>query len=324
MNIQILPVLACSLNDAVQAEALCDYMALLKNKQPTGYLLLAFNHDVHAEMQTRIRIAAEIGFETVDVFVCPKYDGHKGKAEAVNYFFQKVAGHLARTYKLPYFWFEPDCVPLTADWLQNLSDVYCEQPKLYMGSILSDAEKRKCIGRVGVYPRGAAQDLQPHFEAKHPFEIAAGEPLVAKTSKTRLIQMLPILDPKDREKVRPDAVLLHGDKSGILLSALRDEAINNAGIKVKDGFIQSENDGTVTTTPTMHGFTREQNIQLHKDAVKGIETPFLVPITPLQTLTKEQRDGVAVELTKEFDKIATSKVDGRTKAGRAARGKANA
>lgn len=290
MNIQILPVLACSLNDAVQAEALCDYMAILKNKQPSGYLLLAFNHDVHAEMQTRIRIAAEIGFETVDVFVCPKYDGHKGKAEAVNWFFQKTSGYIARTYKLPFLFFEPDCVPNpsggTGDWIQTLSDAYCEQPKLYMGSILSDAEKRKCIGRVGVYPRGAAQDLQPHFEAKHPFEIAAGEPLVAKTSKTRLIQMLPILDPKDREKVRPDAVLLHGDKSGILLSALRDEAVNRFPVHVE----------------TVTGFLPQQDKVI----------PILHIQEPAITAPEVEKEHVI--------NVATmTKPDGRTRAGRAAR-----
>lgn len=298
MNLQILPVLACSLNDAVQAEALCDYMALLKNKQPSGYLLLAFAPDVHAEMQTRIRIAAEIGFETVEVFVCPKYEGHKGKAEAVNWLFQKTAGHLARTYKLPFLLFEPDCVPLTPDWLQNISDAYCEQPKLYMSNILSDAEKRKCIGRVGVYPRGAAQDLNPSLESKQPFEIVAGEALVAKTAKTRLIQMLPILDPMDREKIRPDAVLLHGDKSGILLSALMDGMSKRT--VVADFQMQEMNIGPDRSLPiSLTSETKNAALRIEvQPPESGAAISLPVPVTP--------------------------KLDGRSRAARAARAQQHA
>lgn len=298
MNIQILPVLTISLNDAVQAEKLCDYMALLKNKQPSGYILLAFAWDVHAEMQTRIRIAAEIGFETVDVFQCPRYEGqNRGRAESINWLFQKVSSHVARHYKLPFLLIEPDCTPLTSKWLQHISDAYTAQPKLYMGNILADADKRKCIGRVAVYPRAAAQDLQQALESKQPFEIVAGEPLVARASKTRLIQMLPILDPLDREKIRPDAVLVHGDKQGILLSALIDErTTGRAGILTAD-LPPSKNPAQTITG---------SNVQM------GTEMPVRIEV-------KQAESGAAIPSPTP----TTLKPDGRTKAGRAARAQNN-
>lgn len=290
MNIQLLPVLACSLNDAVQAEKLCDHLARMKGRQPSGYLLLAFNHDVHAEMQTRIRIAAEIGFETVDVFLCPRYEGAtRGKDAAVNWLFQKAAQHVARHYKLPFLWLEPDVTPLCGNWLQFLSEAYVEQPKLYMGNILVDENKRRVLGRVAVYPRGAAQDLNAALEGKLPFNIAAGEALVARASKTRLMQMLPILEANDRRKIRPDAVLLHGDKSGIVLSALLDDNARTIPVETTD---------TKNPAQTITG----SNVQA------GTEMPVRIEV-------KQAESGAA---------IPQPKLDGRTKAGRAARAQSHA
>jgi hypothetical protein len=222
---KIIPVLAVSANDAPQAEALLDYLALVHQRIPTGHLVLAFAPDLHGEYQTKLRIAAEIGFETVDTITVgwPAENAPTGKVEGVNHFFQKVAQHMARHYRLPFLWFEPDCVLTNPLGLNQIAEAYEAQPKLYLGTILADAKDRKCFARVGVYPRGAAQDLHPFFAQKMPFEIAAGEPLVARAGKTRLIQMLPILMPEDLTKVRADAVLVHGDKAGILLQSLVDK-----------------------------------------------------------------------------------------------------
>lgn len=227
----LLPVLACCGNDASAAEKFLDLAALYKSKKPTGYLLLAFNYDVHPEFQTRLRVAAEIGFETVETLVvAPSPESSSGKAPGLNNLFQKASQHIARNYRLPFLWLEPDCVPLKVSWLEDLVAAYENQPKPYMSSVLTNPQTQQtCIGRVAFYPRIAATELNITFGSKAPFEIEAGGNLVARTSKTKLIQILPILTLDDRAKIREDAVLLHWDKQGILLQALMDEHVATNG-----------------------------------------------------------------------------------------------
>ncbi len=222
---KLIPVLAACATDALQATRLLDLIALYRNKKPQGHILLAYAPGLHQEMQNQLKVAAEIGFETVDQFmVGPSPESAKDKASGLNNVFQKTAQHCGRTYRWNFLWLEPDCVPLKPSWLNDIAAAYDAQPKHYMSSYLTNPKDgNKCIGRVGVYPRHAATDLNTFFANNMPFEIAAGEPLRLRTTKTQLIQTLPILTIEDRAKVKPEAVLVHWDKAAILLRALMHE-----------------------------------------------------------------------------------------------------
>lgn len=224
----LIPVIGFDSDSYKHAEKLCDLLALYKNRNKSGYILIVAAPNTHPEQHNSVKIAAEIGFSHVELLTVgwppadPK-NPRPEKYEQVNRLFREAATHIAKHFKEPFVWLEPDSIPTCADWLEQLSEAYHEQPKLYMAPILAGSSG-KCIGRVAVYPRGCATDIGKHFDSKSDFVVAAGESLVNKASKTKLIQHLVLERGEDLEKVRPDAVIVHGDKKGILLSAMLNDS----------------------------------------------------------------------------------------------------
>src|SRR5689334_9021880 len=185
----LIPILAFSASDFHQAEKLLDLIALYKNKQPSDYLLMVAAADTHAEMHERMKVAASIGFEHHALLNAPSAGEGREKYERVNHLFKTAAQFIGANYRTAFLWLEPDAVPTRSNWLEELVSAYDAQPKLYMTPVLVSGDgNASVIGRVGVYPRGAGMDIGQHFEAKVAFEISAGEYLVRKSTKTRLIQ----------------------------------------------------------------------------------------------------------------------------------------
>jgi len=217
----LLVILPHSANDSIQAERLCDLIAA-QNKRPAGHCLLVAAPDTHGESQTKVKIAAELAFASVELLVVdwPKV-APTCKAESVNHLFYEAATHAARSCQWPFIWLEPDAVPLRREWLDDLDMAYHAQPKRYFGPILASADgKQQCMARVAVYPRGAGGELKEFFAGKVPFEQAGAKIILSRAGKTRLIQQMAFGAESDRNAVRDDAVLLHSDKEGVLLSSL--------------------------------------------------------------------------------------------------------
>lgn len=210
----------------MQAERLLDLIAIQNNKQPRGHCLLVAAPDTHAETQTKIKIAAEVAFESVELLAVPwPAVAHTSKVEAVNYLWWSAATHAARCYQWPFLWLEPDCVPLSRVWLESLEASYYRQPKRYLGSILASQDgKTRSLSRVAIYPRGAGGELKEFAAGKVPFEMASASMIVPRAEKTKLLQQLAFAAETDRKLIRDNAVLLHSDKQAVLLSALIDEA----------------------------------------------------------------------------------------------------
>jgi hypothetical protein len=228
---KILIVLGFSAGDAMQAERLLDYIAILNGKVPHGHCLLAAAPDTHAETQTKIKIAAKVAFESVELLAVPwPAVAHTSKVEAVNYLWWSAATHAARCYQWSFLWLEPDALPLKASWLDDLAAVYYQQPKRYLGSILASPDgKTRSLSRVAIYPRGAGGELKEFATGKVPFEMAAAAMIVPRAEKTKLLQQLAFTAETDRKLIRDNAVLLHSDKQAVLLSALIDEASKPKG-----------------------------------------------------------------------------------------------
>lgn len=229
----LLPVLAYCAADHVQAERLLDLIALYRNRTPQGYLLLVAAPDTHPEMHKHMEIAAHIGFERVGQLVVPKpKELLKTKAQGINHLFASAVLHIGRHYKSAFLWMEPDSVWLRVSCLEDLSAAYDAQHKLFMGPVLTKPPL-KILGRVAVYPRSAWTDMVPHLEAANnlgtTWEYAAGESLVNRAGKTRLIQQLRYDRESTRDLVRQDAVLFHGDKEGVLLEELISDLAGRPG-----------------------------------------------------------------------------------------------
>lgn len=185
----ILTVIPITKDNAKQAERLLDLIYWQAGKEQIGNCLLAFAGDVHPEDQKRLKLSAELAFD-VDTEFCA---GYRGASDTVY-----------TRYKCPWLYLEPDCVPLVPGWLDTLSIEYAKQPKRYMGPFLAKPGEAAFLSRVSIYPPDAARD--------------AVASLVPMATKTRLIQELRFTG--DEAKIRPDAILLHGDPSGALVEKL--------------------------------------------------------------------------------------------------------
>jgi hypothetical protein len=225
---KLLTVIPFSKQDGALAEKLCDWIFFLNNRQSRGHALIVASGDVHPEMATKVQLAAEVAFETA-AFITDKTSGiaTQPKAERINKMFLAASNYVSTIFEWPFLWLEPDCVPLKPQWLEMLFAAYEEQPKRYLGSVMKSVSKEKeealFPSRVAIYPNNAADDLRLLCNKPIPFNIAGAELIMKMQTKCSLLQQFPLKDESDKEKIRPGAVLFHGDKKGQLIGLLRDE-----------------------------------------------------------------------------------------------------
>lgn len=218
---KLLIVLPTCADDAALTERLLTHIYHLNGKQAKGYLLLAWAADVHGEYRAKIKISAELAFETVSELSLARQGNIQNKVEQISSAFRQVAAHVQSHFRFPWLWLEPDCVPLKSGWIEALADAYDSQPKRYCGSILGSQDGKKLLGmaRVGIYHPAAFSELDKFCNDPNVgFEFVAGGHVVERCTKTKLIQQFSITDDASLSKIRPDAVLLHGDKWGKVIA----------------------------------------------------------------------------------------------------------
>ncbi len=222
----LLIVIPTCTDDSPIAERLLDWIYQVNFKQAHGHVLLAFANDVHAEMRAKLRICAELAFEGVSEFQAkPCGKGLKAtKVENCNDMLQQTAQYVAHGFRWPWFCLEPDAVPLVPDWIEQLSKAYSDQPKKFMGPHM----RRKVqngeelfLGRTSVYPTSAFSEFKD-YKSPMPIEWEAGRNIIPRSTKTRLIQQ-GVFD--ESTVIRPDAVVFHSDKTGALISQLRERGV---------------------------------------------------------------------------------------------------
>lgn len=219
----ILVVIPFTAENAPMAERLCDWIFSLSGRVPQGHALLVAAADVHKEMCAKTSIAAEVAFETSELIVSPETVAPTPSLVS-NQMFKFAGDYIIRHFQCPWLWLEPNCVPLKRSWREHLIMAYRSQPKRYLGSHLklpgeATAPEKLCLGRCSVYPADAISDLSPHCGSAVPFHIAAAQQIISRSTKSRLVQEWNY--DGDSAKVRPDACVLNGDKSGRLIESLQ-------------------------------------------------------------------------------------------------------
>lgn len=216
MNQKLLIVLGVSANDGVLAERLLDHCYKLHGRCAIGHLLIVANSDLHSEQRQKIRITAELAFESVTETVAPAVDTKvaNSKIHQMNNLFRHAALTVQTNFRLPWFWLEADCVPVKYDWISQLAEVYDQQPKKYMG-LVAGASGKQFMARCGVYFLGASYALDSLCQTDVPFANAIAEKVIPSATNTDLIQYLQIETPEDLEKISKSAVVVHGDKLGL-------------------------------------------------------------------------------------------------------------
>jgi hypothetical protein len=180
-------------------------------------------------MRAKVKIAAEIAFWNVDIIDAPAYVG-PDKNVHINKMFKTAAEYVAKTYRVPWLWIEPDCAPLKPDWLEQISESHFKQAKRYSGSYLM-AGGNLFLARIAVYPPDAINDLSGALAGNTAFNMGSGGSVIPKSTKTRLVQETSYTD--ETVKINENAVLLHHDKNAVLISKFRDEIEKAASSKGK-------------------------------------------------------------------------------------------
>jgi hypothetical protein len=213
-------------DNAAQAEKLVDLIHFLSGRKQQGHALICYGHDVHAEMRQRLKISGELAFESVAEFeIKPVDDPALPKAAMINNAFKQIATHINEFYSGAFLWLEPDCVPTNEKWFQSLSEMYANQPRPYMGVQMKAMPKGVAefffMHRVGCYPANAATKMFAS-DGKACVEFLAAHVVGPRMTPVKCIQPLLIHTAADLEKVRQDAILVHGDKQGLLLQKVID------------------------------------------------------------------------------------------------------
>ena len=221
---KLLIVIPFCKTDGAQAEQLCDWIFQLNESVPIGHVLLVAAADVHPELMTKVQLAAEVAFNTVTIF---RDGGNTAptKNEKINRMILNASEFVAKHFNWPFVLLEPDSVPLKPEWIEAIATAYESQPKRFLGSFMqfqaADKSNKLCLARSGVYPVNAADTLRAFCGTAAPFNMLAGETIIPMANKSGLFQQLEIKDVADLAKVRPDAVVVHGDKRSILLTSLQ-------------------------------------------------------------------------------------------------------
>lgn len=220
----ILVMLPYCKDNAPQAERLIDGIYHLEGKQKqTHHIVIAHHADVHEEMRQRIKMSAEIAFAGVEVLEIRKLSGERPfKFQEIYSAFMQCAQSLNQ-FIWPWLYLEPDCSPLKTGWLDTLATAYFNQPRRYLGlelkAMAPDGKSvtHNFISRTAIYPANAVLDLVSPSEQQNLPEHRFSHVILPKASTTKLIQQARITTADDLAKLRPDAVLVHGDKNGLAL-----------------------------------------------------------------------------------------------------------
>lgn len=211
-------VIPCHGGDAERAEKLLDLILFLQYKQPEGYGVIALSPDVPQEMRDKLRLTAELVFETVEILNINPADMPKmertpeSKPVWVDAMFNQVVRRMNKAYKDPWVWLEPDCVPLKRNWKDALHEEYFSQPKRYLGVRLSYGEA-KALTMHSVFPADALRDVEAAMELSIPFRFYAFD----LSTRSKLWQYETITSLDDRHKISASTVLVHSDKAGVLI-----------------------------------------------------------------------------------------------------------
>jgi hypothetical protein len=136
-----------------------------------------------------------------------------------NFAFHQAANQMAGE---PFFWLEPDSIPIKKDWLHSIKKEYLSSGKQFM---LSSDQNRPhdLIGGIGVYGPRTKEIIPKHIDGGHGWDGWMIRSIPNLIHRTPLIQhsygfyddsgnAIPHRFPRDAEMIRKDSVIFHRDK----------------------------------------------------------------------------------------------------------------
>lgn len=206
MDNKILTVLPFHAGDIELAKQLLRWIAELGGCRDNQILLVAdcVLSDIAIRDVEQIADKVFESGETVKtLFKLPKEENPIG----ANWMFETAARHIGEHQKLPFLWLEPDCVPLTKDWLSRIEIEYATGEKPFLGEFSTTLQK------CAVYPANTHARFARSLTNKLIHWSKTTGILIHETCHSNLIS--------HSVSFQKSCVLLHGCKDGSMFSALR-------------------------------------------------------------------------------------------------------
>lgn len=145
----VLVVLPFCSKDRPSAINLLNWMAELDGQHTRHQLLLVAARAVPQEDHGLVVEAARQAFLTI-TRVRTLQEDERPWPMAPNTMFKCAATFIAQQFKVPFWWNEPDCIPLCSGWLDDLEAEYQRAGKPFMGSVVH----KPCTHLTGcaIYP----------------------------------------------------------------------------------------------------------------------------------------------------------------------------
>lgn len=230
MNLLI--VIPFHTGNAAQAERVIDHIYHLNGKKALRHhVLLAWHTETHKELRDKISVSAELAFSGTHWLEIRKMvDERVPKFAHISNVFHQTAAHIQNNFVWPWLWLEPDCSPLSGTWADTIADAYEQQPKRYFGLHLNSLKPDKTVdyplmARTAIYPANANKDMSAPKQDANLVEHRFAHEFHPRSTGTKLFQQATVLTQEDMGKIRKDAVLLHGDKNGIVLTSIYEKSL---------------------------------------------------------------------------------------------------
>jgi hypothetical protein len=197
---------------------------------PTNPLLLVLDCKVAEPLVEALKLVAKYGFSEVHVIRTPHSLPDEKWPIGPTWMFETAVKHIHSVWKRPFWWNEPDCIPLEPGWLTTLQDEYYECGRQFLGCIVEaqggqQPAPRHLTGNA-VYPPNAIDYVRHTFRTGLAWDIASHQQVVPHAKHTTLFQhdwgdfdRPPTFS--DLTRLRPGAVVFHRCKDGSLIRLLR-------------------------------------------------------------------------------------------------------
>lgn len=153
-----------------------------------------------------------------------------GWPKAPNRMFDYVCRYIYDRIKTPFFWIEPDAIPLKSEWMDRIEAEYRQCGKPFMGQMVIVPREfpnpRDHMSGVAVYPPDICVQAKSVLNCETvAWDVVGAKDIIPKMHNTRQIQHSwkaeSFLDTQSLSRIRPEAVIFHQNKDGSLIDRLR-------------------------------------------------------------------------------------------------------